>query len=105
MESGIFQAIIYLCGHQDNTRMRRYVAELRRNRGEFSGSRDRVLQICRRNRCTEPFREGGGAGDDPGAQKRQQARRKTEVNLLDGLRAGGKPARARALNDIEARTG
>ena len=41
--------------------MRRYVAELRRNRREFSGSRDRVLQICRRYRRLEPFREGGGA--------------------------------------------
>ena len=41
--------------------MRRYVAELRRIRREFPGSRGRVLQICRRNRCTELFREGGGA--------------------------------------------
>ena len=48
--------IIYLFGHQDNTRMRRYVAELRQICRKFAGSQGRVLQICRRIHRPEPFR-------------------------------------------------
>ena len=43
--------------------MRRNVAALGWIRRKFSKSRNRVLQICRRNCRPEPFYEGGGAAD------------------------------------------